>query len=179
VRRSRGFGTLEHSHPKVAASRSILLAAIALLVLAPGDVTLAQRPAAVSTGQRVRVHWMESIRRRRAIGTVVEVRSDSLVLAQPAGVRTLALARLDRIDIRVPRSRARAAVRGGGLGLLGGFVVGAAVGGYAATRCEPRADDMCSFGRAVGGPVWGMMFGLPFGAIIGAGSPGRRWQRVR
>jgi hypothetical protein len=101
VRRSWAFGTLEHSYREVAASRSILLAAIAL-VLAPCDVALAQRPAAASAGQVVRVHWMESIRRRRAIGTVVEVRTDSLALAQPAGVRTFALARLDRIDVRAP-----------------------------------------------------------------------------
>lgn len=38
---------------------------------------------------------------------------------------------------------------------------------------------MCGFGAMVGGPVIGTVFGLPLGAIIGAGSPGRRWQRVR
>ena len=177
MRRSWGFGTLERSYREAAASRSILLAAIALLVLAPCEVAPAQRPAAISAGQRVRVHWMESIRRRRAVGTVVEVRTDSLALAQPAGVRTFALTRLDRIDVRVPRSRGRGAVRGAALGALTGFFVGLAVGGYGATHCRP-GDDMCGL-AIIGGPVIGTMAGIPFGAIIGAGSPGRRWLRVR
>jgi hypothetical protein len=120
---------------------------------------------------------MESIRRRRAIGTVVEVRTDSLALAQPAGVRTFTLARLDRIDVRVPRSRGRAAVRGAPLGALTGLFVGLAVGAYEASHCRP-GNDMCGL-AIIGGPVIGTMAGIPFGAIIGAGSPGRRWQRVR
>jgi hypothetical protein len=158
--------------------RLVLLAAISALAPAPCDVAVAQRPAAVSVGHRVRVHWMESIRRRRAIGTVLELRADSLALAQPAGLRTFAVARLDRIDVRVPRSRVRAAFRGAGLGLLAGIAVGLAVGSYAATAgCHPR-NDMCGL-ALLGGPVLGAMAGIPLGAIVGAGSPGRRWQRVR
>ena len=95
------------------------------------------------------------------------------------GVRTFALTRLDRIDVRVPRSRGRAALRGAGLGLVGGLVAGSVVGAFGASRCARHVDDMCGLGWAVGGPVVGMTFGLPLGAIIGAGSPGRRWQRVR
>jgi hypothetical protein len=88
-----------------------------------------------------------------------------------------ALARLDRIDVRVPRSRVRGAARGAALGALGGVLVGLAVGGYATTQCRP-GDDMCGL-ALIGGPMLGTMAGIPFGAIIGASSPGKRWRRVR
>jgi hypothetical protein len=55
--------------------------------------------------------------------------------------------------------------------------VGLAVGAYEATHCRP-GNDMCGL-AIIGGPVIGTMAGIPFDAIIGAGSPGRRWKRVR
>jgi hypothetical protein len=135
-----------------------------------------QEDTRIAQGTRVRIEWMGTTQRHRAVGTVHELRADSLVLADRAGVRTFALARLSRIDVRVPRSRGRGAARGAGLGALAGLAVGLAVGAYGATHC--RASDMCGYGWVVGSAIGGPIVGLALGAIVGAGAPGERWQRV-
>src|SRR3712207_2674490 len=83
----------------------------------PAAVSQAQEDVRLAPGARVRVQWIDSMRMRGAVGTVRELRTNSLTLfVEPAGARTFALARLYRIDVRVPRSRARGAARGAGLG---------------------------------------------------------------
>jgi hypothetical protein len=158
--------------------RSVLtLAAITVASLALCRPAPAQQTA-VSVGQRVRVQWPEAQQRRRTVGTVLEVRGDSLALTSSGGERRFALARLERIDVRVRRSRARGAARGAGLGTLTGFGIGLVVGALRAAGCPRQPDDYCELAILVG-PVVGVAVGLPLGVVIGTGSPGERWQRVR
>jgi hypothetical protein len=154
----------------------LLFAAGSLVSIAPSPAALAQQ-IPVSAGQRVRVEWEEGQRRHRAGGTVLELRGDSLALTEPAGARTFALARLDRIDLRVARSRPRGAARGAGLGALVGLAVGLAAGGAVLLDCGP-ADEYCGLGFAFLSAA-GLTTGTVVGAVAGAVSPGRRWQRVR
>jgi hypothetical protein len=105
------------------------------------------------------------------------LRKDSLSLATPAAVRTFALTRLDRLEVRVRRSRARGAARGAGLGALAGFAMGLAAATVANAQCRP-GDDMCGL-AFIGGPTLGVAAGLTLGAVVGAVHPGDRWQRVR
>jgi len=139
--------------------------------------SLAQEEAGLAAGARVRVYWMEtSIRPRRAHGKLLELRTDSLFLAERAGPRSFAVARLHRIDVHVPRSRARGAVRGAGLGAVLGLGVGLVAGGVGAARC--RNSEWCGI-ELIAGPVLGVTIGVPTGAVVGATHPGRRWRRVR
>ena len=152
----------------------LLLAAVSLSSLIPWPAALAQQ-GAVSVGQRVRVEWIEAARRYRAVGSVLEARSDSLALMEPAGRRMLAVSRLHRIDVSVPRSRPGGAARGAGIGALVGIAVGLAT---AYEGCRRPYDEFCDLGLVVIPPL-GAIAGLTLGAVVGAVSPGRRWQRVR
>jgi hypothetical protein len=98
-------------------------------------------------------------------------------LTEPAGVRTFALERLDRIDLRVPRSRGGGAARGAAVGALAGLALGVAVAA-AVIPANCAEGENCTFGYAllaIGAATYGAMIG----AIVGTFSPGRRWRRVR
>lgn len=154
---------------------TFIVAVLAPLLAAP-SVGRSQEDTRTAKGARVRVEWMQTTQRHRAVGTVHELRADSLVLAERAGVRTFALARLSGIDVRVRRSHVRGAVRGAALGALGGLAAGLTVGGYVAATC--RANDMCGL-ALISGPVLGVAAGLTLGTVVGAVHRGERWQRVR
>jgi hypothetical protein len=155
----------------------LLLSGGSLLSLAPGRVAAAQQ-VPVSVGQRVRVEWSEAQRRHRTAGTVLALQADSLALTEPAGLRTLSLARLERIDLRVPRSRPRGAAPGAGRGVGAGGGGGLAVAGASYAECPRHDDDMCGL-AFVFLPPMGAAAGLVLGTIIGAASPGQRWHRIR
>ncbi|MFN2564001.1 MAG: hypothetical protein ABR499_03180 [Gemmatimonadaceae bacterium] len=140
-------------------------------------VSRGQEGARLASGAHARVQWMEATRRHRAVGTVLELRADSLALsAEPAGARMFALARLDRIDVLVARSRVRGAARGAGLGALAGFAVGLAVAAASYTGC--RGQEMCGI-QFIAFPPLGALAGVTLGTAAGAASPGERWQGVR
>jgi hypothetical protein len=158
----------------------LLLAAVLLSSLIPRPVVRGQQ-AAVSAGQRVRVEWSDASRRHRKIGRVLEVRGDSLALTEGAGVRTFAFAGLERVDVRMPRSRGEGAVRAAPIGGIVGLVAGIAVA-VAFVRANCAEGEDCGLAYVVG-PVYGGMGGAACGGMIGAVAgalfPGRRWQRVR
>jgi hypothetical protein len=164
--------------PSTLDARSVprLLLIVVGLVSSPA-VGRSQEGGSFAPGARVRVHWTETAQRHRAVGRVLELRTDALVLAQPAGPRTFALTRLDRIDVRVPRSRLHGALRGAELGTLAGLAAGLAVGALTSSQCPPT-DDMCGITLLVG-PVLGFGAGLTLGTVIGAVFPGEEWQRIR
>jgi hypothetical protein len=154
-----------------------LLAAISLSSLIPWPMLHPQQ-SAVSVGQNVRVEWTESRRRHREVGTVLEIRSDSLALTQAAGARTFALAGLG-IEARVPRSRPRGAGRGAGRGALWGLGLGLAAGVTVVIQCDGNdPTGMCPLALA-SLPIAGLTAGTLVGTVVGAVFPGRRWQRVR
>jgi hypothetical protein len=157
--------------------RSVLLlvGASVLLVATRGSAPAQQ--VAVSAGQRVRVEWIDAQRRHRTVGTVLELAKDSVALIGATDVRRFALGSLARIDVSVPRSRARGAARGAGIGALVGLGLGLAAGGYGAIDCR-QVDGMCDLGLIVL-PPFGGAAGLILGAVVGGASPGHRWQRVR
>jgi hypothetical protein len=107
---------------------------------------------------------------------VLEVPNDSLVVKASADVWRFALVGR-RVDVRVPRSRQRGALRGAGIGALIGFTGGLAAGALAATQCA-EGDELCGLGLIFFPPL-GVIAGIPLGAIVGGVHPGQRWQRVR
>jgi hypothetical protein len=155
----------------------LLFAASSLVSLAPCRAAPAQQ-IPVSAGQRVRLEWAEGQRRHRAVGTVLEARGDSLALTEPAGARALALADLERIDVRVPRSRALGAARGAGFGTFVGLAAGLVFGAASYAGCPRGDDDLCPL-YLIFPPAIGAGAGLVAGAVIGAADPGQRWRRVR
>jgi hypothetical protein len=163
--------------PRISPVSLLLFAAGSLMSLAPCRPALAQH-VPVSAGQRVRVEWSEAERRHRAAGTVLELRGDSLALAEPAGARAFALSRLERIDVRVPRSRVRGAAVGAGWGTLAGLAAGLVLGAVSYSQCSGHDDDLCPLALVFAPPL-GAGAGLVVGAVVGAASPGERWQRVR
>src|SRR5688572_5249091 len=105
---------------RLAMPRALFLLAAASLSLVRCPELLAQQ-AAIRVGEPVRVEWTDAQQRHRVAGTVLELPSDSLVLRQSADVWRFALAGLKHVEVRVPRSHARGAARGAGLGALIGL----------------------------------------------------------
>ncbi len=155
--------------------RAMFLLTALSLSLVPCCELLGQQVVA-RVGQPVRVEWIEARRRHRVVGIVLEVPNDSLVVKASADVWRFALAG-SRVDVRVPRSRQRGALRGAGIGALIGFTAGLAVGALSILRCA-EGDEFCGLGLIFFPPV-GVIAGIPVGAIVGGVHPGQRWQRVR
>ncbi len=142
---------------------SAVVAALGLL-LATG--LLAQGDAPVTIGTRVRFR-PQPPSRERLIGTVVSHSGDSLVLARERD--TLAVP-LNGGTLEVSQGRHSALLRGLGLGLLAGMVVGGAVG----AAMEP--DELLGRGvNIIGGMVVGGSAGLVVGTVVGASISRERW----
>jgi hypothetical protein len=135
-----------------------------------------QEAAPLTPGAHVRVQWIETSNRyRRDAGTLLELRADSLALAQREGERRIALARVMRIDVKVPRSRGRGSARGAAIGAVVGLGLGVVGGAYNTSMC--RGEEFCGVGMIVG-PVVGVLAGLPLGIVFGWNSPGHRWRQA-
>ena len=134
----------------------------------------AQAISSVPPGSLVRLYRAGAARPLEAL--VADVRADTLWvrtrgwdLRPEAGRQRVALVELDRVELWRAGPRARAAWRGAGWGVLLGLAVGAAVGGA-------QADETSGMSW-IAVPVIGAA-GLVGGALMGAGSPGGRWETV-
>ena len=163
-------------------SRSALLAIASLLGLgASPSALLAQFPAAVGVGARVRVWIPEPYRqdagpaRRQLLrGTVAAVTPDTLRLSIPGTVGTVAIPRATVRRLQLSRGTSR-------LGSAIERAVGAAAGGAIswALLNDPRRTGGPNYRtdwRAAGvGAAWG----AGFGAVAGLLFPHEQWRGVR
>lgn len=154
---------------------------------APPATTATTLPAGVAVGDPVRVWSPELGRRSGRHAVLAGWATDSLSLLPPgrwrrmrtqlepaAGASPYAISRpsITRLEVRVARTRAEAAWKGGLLGgaagVLNGLLLGAVLTRAFATESDPAFDI------AVGGGT-----GLAMGALMGAAVPGGYWRRVQ
>jgi hypothetical protein len=134
----------------------------------------AQGVASIPLGSMVRIHRAGAARPTEVL--VAEVRADTLWvrtrgwdLRPEPGRQRVMLTELERVEVWRSGSRARAAWRVAGWGALLGIGVGAAIG-------AAQADETSGMSW-IAVPVIGGA-GLAMGALMGAGSPGGRWELV-
>jgi len=86
---------------------------------------------------------------------------------------------VQRVQLRTGPARGRSVLRGGGIGLAAGVVLGAALGYYEYEN--PGPDEWEIFSReeemALGATLLGGI-GLAGGAVIGLLAPGSRWEEL-
>lgn len=152
-------------------SRAFFAGRFALVVLTAPVGAVAQG-VSLPEGSTVRI-WSTSV--RRAPVTLERVSADTLIVRDRFGLERVPLSLVQRVDVKIPRSRGQGAVHGAGMGALVGAAAGALVFGYVMGSCQPQ-DDLC--GLAVFAIPEGAVLGLPVGAIIGTMAPGRRWKRA-
>ena len=173
-------------------TQGFLLIAFALV---PPATALAQTPAPVGIGERVRVTTPEHRGRHRLVGRVAGLQRDTLVLDTDArGTRALVpLSQATRLD--VSGGRHTNVWRGMAIGMVGGAVAGALIG--AATYHKGRAPA-CSLSEVL--LCWGLpvdpgeaprgispkagaitygLLGIVAGGIGGAIIRTERWTRTR
>jgi hypothetical protein len=150
------------------------LAATALL-LAVGAPAHAQALAQISADDRIRVKSTQG----SGTFTVLENRGHSLVVARGRGdTLELPLAAMQRLSVEgEPRTAGAGAARGAGIGALIGGSLGVALGLAAGDDTEgfvqfSAPEKAMALGLIMGGG------GLLGGLIIGALSPGTRWDPV-
>ena len=157
--------------------RTLTLAALVLLGL---ESVAAAQPETTSVlrrvppGTLVRV-WSStpSMTKRHAIVVLGEDDTLRLRLGPPRGdtnLLVLPYAEIQRVDRLVPRTRARGALRGFGIGLLAAVAFDAALVGYAGTQNKGNTDLAAALIGILGTPA--IVVG---GTIIGAVHPGVRW----
>jgi hypothetical protein len=150
------------------------LAAVGALLLALGPAPLAAQRRIAEIGDRVRVSWT-SPPGATLQGELTSLRGDTLLVRRGLAVRAVPvpLSQVQRIEVRLPRSRlegmGRGVVIGAPIGLAGGYLLGAS----AEAGVDECADD-CGLLKTVGAAA-GLVAGSVLGALIGVTTPGGRW----
>jgi hypothetical protein len=127
------------------------------------------RGLGVSAGSRVLV-MAPAVTPRLMVGTVAALTADSLLLTRAPGARLQIDTRsVQALAVSAGRRRFAWALKGAGVGLLVGGVVGA--------RAMAEEDD--SGLAALAGFIVGMIVGTPLGAGVGAAAAPERWTSVR
>ena len=162
-------------------TRSVALALVLLVMSAP--VATAQFPERVQTGSRVRVWLPESRlqqdqgpwRRQLLRGTVESVTADTLHLAVPGTVGTLAVARQSVLRLDVSRGRPSrvetALERAVAMAVVGAITT--------ALNNNPDNEDWPHYSRDWRAAEEGAKWGAAFGAVVGFVFPTERWHRLR
>lgn len=159
--------------------RNLYFAAALLACAAPAT---AQFPERVQPGVRVRVALPEAERqnddspwrRQRLRATVSEVANDTLHLAVPGSIGTLAVARADirHLDISQGTSRAASAFE-----RAIGFAIAGAIS--AAIENDPGSSEWPNYRRTWRAAGEGAKWGAAIGAVVGFVLPTERWRSVR
>jgi hypothetical protein len=149
--------------------RAVIAAALALFALAPTVRAQYDRPY-LPVGSRVRV--VDRVGGAPFLGTVQRLTVDTLGVAVGGGAALVQLptSRLVSLEISDGRERAGWAMRGAGIGLVAGGLIGAA-----SLRDDPPAPGDLS---ALAGFFAGGVLGAGFGAVVGAIIAPERWHRV-
>ena len=150
-----------------------------------GGAIVVGRPLAAQTGE---LHPGDIARvsattpaLNRFVGRVVALTDDTLALQPDNSGARIAIPRaaLTSTERRLPdASRAKHTLAGAGIGLLGGAVVGGAVGAVVTQPCS-GSESPCGpgFGAFLGGVGLGTL-GLILGTVIGVAMPVERWSPV-
>ncbi len=158
-------------------SRLRLIAPLFLTFLAAPQAGLAAESDPLHlTGSRARL-LAPALGPRRQVGTVVEVRGDTLLFT-PDHQSTPALVPTESVtEIEMSRGMHSHVLAGAGLGFLAGAVTGGVIG-YALAHTPPSDDgDYGPLVGAVGAVILGGV-GVGVGALIGSRQT-ERWERLR
>jgi hypothetical protein len=155
----------------------------AALLAVPAAVR-AQVMEELAAGTRVRVAAPAT---GRLVGTVSEVRGDTLLVLSRGGVHALPLSSVRTLQVSRGRpTRLASALEGGAVGLVLGIAGGAAgaVLGDLTTSdegCDGSEDDLLCFSTgesALIGAVVGAPLGVAYGAVAGFVFPQERWRSI-
>jgi hypothetical protein len=155
----------------------------AALLAAPAAVQ-AQAAEELAAGTRVRVAAPAT---GRLVGTVSEVRGDTLLVLSRRGVHALPLSSVRTLQVSRGRpTRLASALEGGAAGLVLGVVSGAAgavLGDLTISDddCNGGEDDLLCFSTgqwALIGALAGAPLGVAYGAVAGFVFPRERWRSV-
>ncbi len=145
---------------------------------------IAQEPASVPAGARVRLTTDAAASSLPLVGTLVSIDSDSLVLAVAGRAAPLAVPRPSvkglEVSRGIRRSTGAGAALGGGLGLAAGLAIGWSADSRACNR-NGFLGSLCGLPgqRAQRGVVIGVVGGVALGALIGHFVKAEHWATVR
>ncbi len=143
-------------------------ALLAMAGLAAMPTPLCAQNSSVPVGEPVRVTWMDSMQTQRAIGTVLRISRDTLVLSTWRAPQVITLGRgsITKLETPVSESRGRSAALYGVLGATswGGLT-------YVGDRGVPEPK------RVLQSLAWGAS-GAVVGALLGRKFPRTRWRSV-
>jgi hypothetical protein len=148
--------------------RCIMLLGVALAVTVPAALRAQSDRLSLPVGTRIRVQTADA---PPFTGTVWRITSDTLAVAVSSGNALLQLptAQVTSIEVSDGRDRLGWGVRGAGIGVLAGGLVGAVTLGR-----DSQADL-----AAIAGFVAGAVVGAVGGALVGAIAAPERWDRIR
>ena len=147
-------------------------------IAAGGASAYAQQAPVVRVGDRVRVSVApDEPHRQRSVGTLLAFNTSHLRIALADGTREIEIPRSALTRLEVSRGRPSKWATGLGLGLLGGALIGAAVGLTLLDHLDDElgltAEDWAAVGAILGAPT-----GMFFGTLIGASIRADRWEEV-
>jgi len=175
-----GTGRKQHARVWLGAlmRQPLFVCLAATTVLSTGALTrtdslFAQELPGVPVGTVVRV-WTSPTGSKSHVGMVAEITPDTIVLALRRDQPSISVGRRDihRLDARMESRPLAGALRGAGLGLLLGGVVGALYGNQVEEGFFRRHDLKLAYGAA--GAGIGLVGGAFFGAVLGVD----RWREV-
>lgn len=147
-----------------------VLGFLTLLLLFPAFA--ASQPAGLTAGARVRVTAPRDDLNKH-VGTVLEVRGDSVVIAGQRGSRSIALENVTALDVSTGlRTQVRRSA-------LVGFAAGGVLGGIVGVASYEDPDFFFSSAAEMGA-VSALFFGgigMATGAVVGALQRTDRWER--
>jgi uncharacterized protein YcfJ len=143
-----------------------LFALVAILATAPTARAQYAAPGWMSTGSRIRV-TAPSLSTDPIVGRLLLYTTDSLLLAAGDGeVRMRVPMSLVRtVEVSEGRDRLDWAVKGAGIGLVAGILIGGAAFAHS------EANSLAS----VAGGIAGGVIGAPLGGVVGALAAPERW----
>lgn len=145
---------------------------LALALLFP--ITAQAQSASVAAGARIRITSPRNDLQKH-VTTVMEARSDSIVVAGASGVRTVALNDVTALDVSVG-TRTRV-IRDGLIGFGAGALIGGIVGATAYEETDFLFGSAAEAGAGVG--AYFGTIGLLVGGVVGAFHRADRWQPAR
>ena len=152
----------------------VYVGALASAITVVATPTLAQPSAHIAAGSTVRVVHARCFLcfRKTSEGSVTEIASDSMRLAQPRGSTAIAFRDFRWVGTPAPLSTTNGAISGAQQGLYVGFLLGGA-GAIVLKSMSPRKtySRTALLSVAVGGSTLG-------GALIGAAQKTTRWRKV-